>query len=195
MAARWLGRRVRGERPQDQGGQVDRHPRRPDLWFALAAARTGGSVCVRGLEAEVCERLRGGVVQSDEPRSLRRSCIAFTSSLRAKRSNPARRESLDCFVASLLAMTTRLKRRPLLFGGLFAARLGRSRLLFCGWGGRRRRLPPLDRHERAPLEVINAGARTTVKCQVRGTIAVWFFSDLDGIWRTGAKHHIAFAHS
>ena len=30
-----------------QGGQVDRHPCRPDLRFALAAARAGGSLCLR----------------------------------------------------------------------------------------------------------------------------------------------------
>ena len=45
--------------------------RRPDLRFALAAARACGSLCVRGLEGEVCERLRGGVDQGDERRSLR----------------------------------------------------------------------------------------------------------------------------
>ena len=32
-------RRVRRPRPQDEGGQVDRHARRPDLRFALAAPR------------------------------------------------------------------------------------------------------------------------------------------------------------
>ena len=35
----------RRPRPQDQGGEVDRHPRRPDLRLALAAARLGGSLC------------------------------------------------------------------------------------------------------------------------------------------------------
>ena len=39
-----------GPRPQDQGGEVDRHPRRPDLRFALAIASAGGSLCLRGLK-------------------------------------------------------------------------------------------------------------------------------------------------
>ena len=68
----WLWRRVRGARSQDEPGQVDRHARRPDLRFALAAACPCGSLCVRGLEGEVRERFRGGVDQGDEPRSLRR---------------------------------------------------------------------------------------------------------------------------
>ena len=55
-AGRRRRRRVRGARPQDERGQVDRHPRRPDLRFALAAARAGGSLCVRGLEEEVRDR-------------------------------------------------------------------------------------------------------------------------------------------
>ena len=76
MSTQWqpvrrLGRRVRGARPEDERGQVDRHPCRPDLRFALPAARPRGSLCVRGFEGEVRERLRGGVDQSDEPRSLR----------------------------------------------------------------------------------------------------------------------------
>ena len=41
--------------------QVDRHPCRPDLRFALAPPRLRGSLCVRGLEGEVREGLRGGV--------------------------------------------------------------------------------------------------------------------------------------
>ena len=45
VAAGRRRRRVRGPRPQDEGGQVDRHPRRPDLRFALAAARLRGSLC------------------------------------------------------------------------------------------------------------------------------------------------------
>ena len=75
MGTQWQPRRlrwrVRGARPQDERGQVDRHARRPDLRFALAAARPRGSLCVRGLEGEVREGLRGGVDQGDEPRSLR----------------------------------------------------------------------------------------------------------------------------
>src|SRR5271170_3423069 len=47
--------------------RVDRHPCRPDLRIELAAARPRGSLCVRGLEGEVCERLRRGVDQGDEP--------------------------------------------------------------------------------------------------------------------------------
>ena len=46
--------------------QVDRHPRRPDLRLALAAARPRGSLCLRGLEGEVREGLRRGVDQGDE---------------------------------------------------------------------------------------------------------------------------------
>ena len=42
MAAGWL--RVRGARPQDQGGEVDRHARRPDLRIALPAPRHRGSL-------------------------------------------------------------------------------------------------------------------------------------------------------
>ena len=38
-AGRW---RLRGPRPEDQSGQVDRHPRRPDLRFALPAPRIRG---------------------------------------------------------------------------------------------------------------------------------------------------------
>ena len=60
-----------GRDRKTNAGQVDRHPRRPDLRFALAAARPRGSLCMRRLEGEVRERLRGGVDQGDEPRSLR----------------------------------------------------------------------------------------------------------------------------
>src|ERR1700736_2426085 len=48
-----------------------RHPCRPDLRFELPAARSRGRRWVRGFEGEAGERLRGGVDQSDEPRSLR----------------------------------------------------------------------------------------------------------------------------
>ena len=74
MATEWKParrRRVRGPRPQDRRGEVDRHPRRPDLRLALAAARLGGSLCLCRLEGEVRTGLRGGVGQGDEPRSLR----------------------------------------------------------------------------------------------------------------------------
>jgi hypothetical protein len=72
----WVRRRVRGTRPQDERGQVDRHACRPDLRFALSAPGPRGSLCVRGLEGEVCERLRGGVDQGDERRSLRPCLIS-----------------------------------------------------------------------------------------------------------------------
>src|SRR5437588_6570130 len=75
-AVRWLRRRVRGPRPQDEPTQVDGHACRPDLWFAFPAAGPGGSLCVCGREGEVCERLRGGVDQGDESRSLRPRLIS-----------------------------------------------------------------------------------------------------------------------
>ena len=65
---------VRGPRPQDQGGEVDRHPRRPDLRFALAIAGAGGSLCLRGRQGEVREGLRGGLDQGDERGPLR-ACL------------------------------------------------------------------------------------------------------------------------
>src|SRR5262249_2339388 len=64
--------RLRGPRSQDQGAQVDRHPRRPDLQLALAAPRLRGSLRMLGLEGEVREGLRGGVDQGGERRPLRR---------------------------------------------------------------------------------------------------------------------------
>ena len=82
-AGRRLRRRVRGPRPQDEGGQVDRHEGRPDLRLALAAARVRGSVCVCGLEGEVREGLRGGLDQGDEPRSLRSRLTAAAKTPRA----------------------------------------------------------------------------------------------------------------
>src|SRR6266436_3796585 len=71
-AVRWNRRRVRRARPEDEPGQVDRHPCRPDLRFALATACPRGSLCVHGLQGEICERFRGRVDQGDGPRSLRR---------------------------------------------------------------------------------------------------------------------------
>ena len=50
-----------------RGAQMDRHPGRPDLRFAIATARAGGSLCVRGREGEVREGLRRGMDQGDEP--------------------------------------------------------------------------------------------------------------------------------
>src|SRR5215472_4184219 len=55
---------------------MDRHPCRSDLRFALAIARPRGGLCVRGREGEVCERLRRGVDQGDEPRPLRPRLIS-----------------------------------------------------------------------------------------------------------------------
>ena len=71
---------VRRARPKVPRTQVDRHPRRPDLRLALAAARYRRSLCVRGLEGEVRERLRRGVGQGDGPRPLR-PCYAKLSHL------------------------------------------------------------------------------------------------------------------
>ncbi len=82
-AVRRVRRPVRGARPQDQRGQVDRHPCRPDLRLALAAAGAGGSLCVRGFEGEICERLRGGVDQGDEPGPLRPCLSSAERSSRA----------------------------------------------------------------------------------------------------------------
>ena len=56
--------------------EVDRHPRRPDLRFALAAPRLRGSLCVRRRQGEVREGLRRGVDQGDERRPLRSRLIS-----------------------------------------------------------------------------------------------------------------------
>ena len=56
---------------------MDRHPRRPDLRFALAAARPRGSLWQRRREGEVREGLRRGLDQGDEPRPLRPALIVF----------------------------------------------------------------------------------------------------------------------
>ena len=73
MGTEWqpAGDELRGPRPQDQGGEVDRHPRRPDLRLALPAPRHRGSLWQRGRQGEVCERLRQGVDQGDERGSIR----------------------------------------------------------------------------------------------------------------------------
>ena len=60
-------------------GQVDRHPGRPDLRLALAAARAGGSLCLRRFAGEVRAGLRRGLDQGDEPRSLRPRLSAWKS--------------------------------------------------------------------------------------------------------------------
>ena len=57
---------LRGARPEDQRAEMDRHARRSDLRFALAAARARAKSMRAGLEGEVCEGLRGGVDQGDE---------------------------------------------------------------------------------------------------------------------------------
>ncbi len=62
---------VRGPRSQNQCGEMDRHPRRPDLRVALAAPRARGSLCVRRREREVRARFRGGMGEGDECRPLR----------------------------------------------------------------------------------------------------------------------------
>ncbi len=51
--------------------EVDCNARRPDLRVALAAPRLRGSLCLRRLEGEVREGLRGGLEQGDERRPLR----------------------------------------------------------------------------------------------------------------------------
>ena len=61
----------RGARPEDKRAQVDRHACRPDLWFALAAPRVCGGLCVQRCAGEVRAGLRGGLEQGDEPGSLR----------------------------------------------------------------------------------------------------------------------------
>src|SRR5262249_325422 len=64
------------------------HARRLDLRFALPAAGPRGSLCVRGLEGEVCEGLRGGVDQGDEPRPLRPRLISAEGTSRAFGAQP-----------------------------------------------------------------------------------------------------------
>src|SRR5262249_37934884 len=69
-------RRLRGARPEDERGQVDRHACRSDFRFALAITGVRGSLCMRGREGKVRERLHRGLDQSDEPRSLRDRLIS-----------------------------------------------------------------------------------------------------------------------
>jgi hypothetical protein len=71
-----------------------RHPCRPDLRVALAAARPPGSLCVRRLEGEVCERLRPDMNQGRGPRSVgsRLICVEFgRSALGHTRASPPTR--------------------------------------------------------------------------------------------------------
>ena len=58
---------------------------RVDLIFGSHSQLRGprGGLCVRGLEGEVCERLRGGVDQGDEPGPLRPRLISAERSSRA----------------------------------------------------------------------------------------------------------------
>src|SRR5262245_27592849 len=67
---------------------MDRHARRPDLRFALAAARLQRSLRLLGLEGEVREGLRGGVDQGDESRPLRPRLISADRTARAFRAQP-----------------------------------------------------------------------------------------------------------
>jgi catalase-peroxidase len=64
-------RHLHRPRPQDQGTEVDRHPRRSGLRIALAAPRLCGSLCLRGFEGEIREGFRRGLDQGDERGSLR----------------------------------------------------------------------------------------------------------------------------
>ena len=100
-----------GRDREDERGQVDRHPCRPDLRFALAAPGPRGSLCVRGLEGEVRERLRGGVDQGDEPRSLRPCLISAERLSRASRRPHRYRCGLSC-CAEILARRGRSALAP-----------------------------------------------------------------------------------
>ena len=64
--------RVRRPRLQDRRTEVDRHAGRPRLWFELPAAGAGRSLRKFRCPEEVRRRLRRGLEQGDEPRSLRR---------------------------------------------------------------------------------------------------------------------------
>ena len=70
-AARRFRGRVRGAGPEDECGQVDRHARRPDLRFELAAAGACGSLWKRGRQGEVRQGLREGVGEGHGARPLR----------------------------------------------------------------------------------------------------------------------------
>ncbi len=62
---------VRGPRPRQRRGQVDRQPRRPRLRLELRAARGRRGLRERGRAGEVRARLRRRVGQGDDPRPLR----------------------------------------------------------------------------------------------------------------------------
>ncbi len=70
-AGRGRGRRLRGARPQDGRGQVDRDARRSHLRLARAAQGAGRGLWVVRREGEVREGLRQGLGQGHEPRPLR----------------------------------------------------------------------------------------------------------------------------
>src|SRR5439155_9966959 len=65
-------------RPQDQCGEVDRHPRRPDLRLALAAPRLRRGLCLVGRQGAVRKGLREGLDQGDEPRPVRSRRLILT---------------------------------------------------------------------------------------------------------------------
>ena len=104
-AGRRRGRRVRRARPQDQRGQVDRDPRRPDLRLAFAAAGAGRGLRQRRREGEVRQGLRGGVDQGDERRPLRPRLIFGATGFagRCKISREARKDSSIAQAAAALA--------------------------------------------------------------------------------------------
>ena len=76
-------RRVRRPRSQDGRTQVDRHARRSRLRFELPTPRPGGSLRKFRRAEEVRPRLRRGLEQGDEPRSLRPRLIVSQMSSRA----------------------------------------------------------------------------------------------------------------
>ena len=69
---------LRGPRPREGRGQVDRQPRRPRLRVELRAPRPRGGLRVRRREGEVRARLRGRVGQGHESRSIRPCLIRWT---------------------------------------------------------------------------------------------------------------------
>src|SRR5579872_3286953 len=60
---------------------MDGHRGRPCLRVKLTTTGTRGSLCIRGLEGGVCERVRQSVEQGDEFRSLRSGLIVVTNGL------------------------------------------------------------------------------------------------------------------
>ncbi len=68
------GGRVRGTRPQDGRGEVDRHPRRSRLRLELPAPGSGRGLCSERRAEKVRGRLRGSLEQGNERGPLR-SCL------------------------------------------------------------------------------------------------------------------------